>query len=412
SPTDVPGTWIVAPGKATRGYMIPRTRFLMCSRALVAAYVAVACSDSPSEVVEPEPIALDSVRVTTSVRWNQRAVALVVARPPATNGQAAVSRILTYLSLAQYRAVLAAEALKQQVKPPSVAAAVGGASVAVLNSFFPLDVAANEGQLNGDLAVPPWPATRNEDVVAGEAIGRKVGADVLAFARSDNYLAIALPALPVGSGYWVSAAAPIVRSLYGARPFFMTDPGELRSPPPPAFGSPEYMSALTEVRAISDKRTPAELAIAQFWNTSSGPFTAGALNLIADDVIREQRRSESEAARILAFANAAAFDAQIACFDTKFTYWFIRPSQADPAISLPIGLPNHPSYPSAHSCITGAIMTVLVDAFPSERSRLEGIIEEAGMSRVYGGIHYRFDILVGREIGRAAAALALKGSLK
>jgi len=75
-------------------------------------------------------------------------------------------------------------------------------------------------------------------------------------------------------------------------------------------------------------------------------------------------------------------------------------------------LPNHPSYPSGHSCITGAIMTVLIDAFPSERARLEKIIEDAGMSRVYGGIHYRFDILAGREIGRGAAALALRGSLK
>jgi membrane-associated phospholipid phosphatase len=40
------------------------------------------------------------------------------------------------------------------------------------------------------------------------------------------------------------------------------------------------------------------------------------------------------------------------------------------------------------------------------------MVEEAGMSRVYGGIHYRFDIDAGREIGRAAAAAALRGSLK
>ena len=57
-------------------------------------------------------------------------------------------------------------------------------------------------------------------------------------------------------------------------------------------------------------------------------------------------------------------------------------------------------------------MTVLMDAFPSERSRLEAIIEEAGLSRMYGGIHYRFDVVAGRNIGRAAAALALAGSLE
>jgi membrane-associated phospholipid phosphatase len=340
-------------------------------------------------------------------------VALVVARPPAANGQAAVSRILTYLSLAQYRAVLAAEAAKTQAKTPSVAAAVGGTSVAVLNSFFPLDIALNESQLNSDLAVPPWPAAKNEDLVAGEALGRNVGRDVITLASGDNYLVKSPGTPPVGTGMWVSAAgAGIVRSLHGTKPFFLTDPAQLRSLPPPAFGSPQFTTALAEVRSISDARSAQQLAIATYWNTSSGPFTAGALNLIADDIIREHASSEKEAARILAFANVAAFDAQIACFDSKFAYWYIRPSQADAAITLPIGLPNHPSYPSGHSCITSAIMAVVADAFPSEKSRVDAYVTEAGMSRVYGGIHYRFDIEAGQDIGRGAAALALKGSLK
>ena len=58
------------------------------------------------------------------------------------------------------------------------------------------------------------------------------------------------------------------------------------------------------------------------------------------------------------------------------------------------------------------MMTVLADALPSERERLEAIITEAGMSRVYGGIHYRFDVHAGQAIGRGAAALALAGSLE
>ena len=53
--------------------------------------------------------------------------------------------------------------------------------------------------------------------------------------------------------------------------------------------------------------------------------------------------SEREATRVLALANMAAFDASIACCDAKFTYWLIRPSQVDPAITLPIGQPLHPS---------------------------------------------------------------------
>jgi hypothetical protein len=56
-------------------------------------------------------------------------------------------------------------------------------------------------------------------------------------------------------------------------------------------------------------------------------------------------------------------------------------------------------------------MAILSDAFPTERPRLEAMVEEAGQSRVYAGIHYRFDIEAGRQIGRSVAALALKGTL-
>jgi membrane-associated phospholipid phosphatase len=380
---------------------------------MLVASTMLACADVPTQPGEPAPqfSATKFWEVTASTRWNRRVADLVALRPPA-NGQAATSRILTYLSLAQYRAVLAAEDGNDRSIHPSSAAAVGGASVAVLSRFFPLDSATLEAQLDADLAGAQWPGARHEDVASGEATGRTVGAEVNALAATDNYLVVSPGTPPVGPGYWVSSAAPIVRSLHGVRPFFLTSASQLRPPPPPAFGSAAYLAALAEVRAIYDTRTAEQLATARFWNTASAPFTAGALNLIADSLIETHHRTEREAARILAYANAAAFDAQIACFDAKFTYWFIRPSQADSAITLPIGLPNHPSYPSAHSCITSAIMTVLAEALPDERSNLEGIVEVAGLSRMYGGIHYRFDVEAGQAIGRGAASLALSGTLR
>lgn len=385
-----------------------------CGTLLALALTGVmGCTDTPTRVLRPTDAAADAVKfweVTASTRWNERATVLVTQRPPA-NGQAATSRILTYLSLAQYRAVLAAENGKKGSLHPSVSAAVGGASVAVLSAFFPLDAAALESQLDADLAGPQWPGAQNQDAASGEAIGRAVGAAVVAQSATDNYFVVSPGSPPVGPGYWVPNGT-IVRGMHGARPFFLETADQIRPLPPPAFGSPEFVAALAEVRAISDSRTPEQLALAQFWNTSTGPFTAGALNLIVDALITEHHRSEREAARILAYANAAAFDAQIACFDAKFYYWFVRPSQADAQITLPIGLPNHPSYPSGHSCITGALMTVAASAFPSEAGRLHAIIAEAGMSRVYGGIHYRFDVEAGQGIGRAAAALALAGSLE
>ena len=59
---------------------------------------------------------------------------------------------------------------------------------------------------------------------------------------------------------------------------------------------------------------------------------------------------------MLAVLNAGASDAIIACFDAKYHYWTIRPSQADPTIVLAdsVGLPNFPSFPSGHACSAGA----------------------------------------------------------
>ena len=394
--------------------MTPHTGYLRLAPIVFASTMMVACTDPPTRALSPTSAQLDAVKfweVNATTRWNERASTLLGQRPPA-NGQAAASRILTYLSIAQYRAALAAESGKERSVHPSVSAAVGGASAAVLSAFFALDVAAIEALLDADLARPGWPGEKHQNAAAGEAIGRAVGAAVLAQAATDNYLVVPTGAPLVGPGFWVSANAPIVRSLHGVRPFFLSSPSQLRPPPPPAFGSPEFLAGLAEVRAISNTRTAEQLAIAMYWNTGAGPFTAASLNVSADALIRAHHRTELESARILAYANAAAFDAQIACWDAKLTYWFVRPSQADPAITLPIGLPNHPSYPSGHSCITSAMMTVLADALPSERERLEAIIAEAGMSRVYGGIHYRFDVEAGQEIGRGAAALALAGSLE
>jgi membrane-associated phospholipid phosphatase len=346
-----------------------------------------------------------------TIRWNQRAIGYLEARPLA-NGQAAASRILTYLSIAQYRAAIAAEGGREGPMHPSISAAVAGASAAVLDGFFPLDVSTIEAKLNADLDAPGWPGDKNRDRAAGEAIGRAVGASVLAKAATDNYLVVPTGAPPVGPGYWVSSGAPIVPALHGTRPFFLTSPSQLRPAAPPAFGSDEFKKALAEVRHISDTRTPEQLALAQYWAGGVGPFTIAALNHIADATIRKYHGTELEAARVLAYGNAATFDAVIACWDAKLFYWFIRPVQADPGITVPIPQPNHPSYPSGHSCVTSAIMTVLIDAFPKEREYFERIITEAGLSRIYGGIHYRFDVEAGQGIGRAAAALALGGSLE
>ena len=114
------------------------------------------------------------------------------------------------------------------------------------------------------------------------------------------------------------------------------------------------------------------MQIAQFWADGAGTSTpAGHWNAIASDLIRDAAMSELNAARTLAVMNVAVMDAVIACWDTKFTYWLVRPWQADPAISTPIGQPPHPSYPSGHACMSGAAARVLASVFPQQAVELE-----------------------------------------
>jgi membrane-associated phospholipid phosphatase len=84
-----------------------------------------------------------------------------------------------------------------------------------------------------------------------------------------------------------------------------------------------------------------------------------------------------------------------------------RPTQLDPDIRLAIGVPNHPSYPSNHACISGTIGTVLDAQFPEERGRYVEMGNQAGESRIYAGIHYRVDVDAGNAIARKVAARAI-----
>jgi membrane-associated phospholipid phosphatase len=202
---------------------------------------------------------------------------------------------------------------------------------------------------------------------------------------------------------------PLLPQWMRVRPWLLRSGSELRPPPPPAFGSAEFRQALAEVRHVSDNRTPEQLRIALFWADGAGtPTPPGHWNDIAATLIRRGGASEIQAASILALLNMVLMDASIACWDTKYTHWVIRPSQADPAITTPVGLPNFPSYTSGHATFSGAAAEILGHFYPAARSSLSAMAEEAAMSRLYGGIHYRFDNETGLAVGRALARLALE----
>jgi hypothetical protein len=81
----------------------------------------------------------------------------------------------------------------------------------------------------------------------------------------------------------------------------------------------------------------------------------------------------------------------------------IRPFQIDPEFQTVIQTPNHPSYPSAHSVISMAMLATLSELFPQDAAYLTGMSQQGGEARLWAGVHFRHDIVVGEEMGQQIA---------
>ncbi len=346
---------------------------------------------------------------TASARWNALARQIVNRRELV--GPLGIARSFALVGVAEYDAVVAVTDAHghgpHAAARPSTAGAAAGAAAAVLGALYPMELAAIDSQLAADAALP---ADRHESFAAGVAIGRTVAGRALARAATDRTNLAWTGTVPAGDGFWRNAPAPAqpLSPRWGeARPWFMTSGDQFRPAPPPAFGTPAFLAALGEVRSLSDHRTPAQLLVAQFWGNTALGGPIGYWNGIALGLAEAGGLDELRTARTLALVNTAVMDASIGCWDAKYAYWYVRPFQADPTITTPVGRPNFPSYPSAHSCLSAAAAGVIAGLFPDERARLDAAVAEAGEARIYAGLHFRFDVTAGQQVGYAAARLAL-----
>lgn len=340
-----------------------------------------------------------------AVYWDEVA-RVVVAR---NNSNALVGiRAYAIVTVAQYNAAVAAEKGKIRNVRPSIRAAIGSASVVTLSYLYPGETTTLETLLDAYLAEKARPGSGNGDPVKGEAIGREVGKVVVERAKTDRFFDPLTGPIPTGPGYWYSSTPPAGPRIGQAKTYFLQSGDQFRPVPHPAFGSPEFQAAVAEVRKFSDTRTPGQEESAKFWNLPAGTHTpAGYWNAEATRLAVKYRASERETAHVLALMNMVSHDALVAAHEAKYFYWLLRPSHADAAITLPIGLPNFPSYPSNHAAISAGMARVLGAAFPAEKAKLDQAADRAALSRVYGGIHYRFDGEAGLELGRKVAAWAL-----
>jgi hypothetical protein len=158
-------------------------------------------------------------------------------------------------------------------------------------------------------------------------------------------------------------------------------------------------------------RTAATNQIAFFW---ANPQQSGAeltyWNDLTSRKVMESRLdlNPPRAAQVYALESVAEHDVNIACWDAKYTYWRIRPSQLDPEVKVLFPtVPNHPSYPSAHSCNSGTAAAVLGSIFPADAAELNRLAVEAGNSRLWAGIHFQSDLEAGLNLAHEVAQAVL-----
>jgi hypothetical protein len=349
------------------------------------------------------------------------------------------ARAYSYVAVAQYEALKAAWHYKYQYNRPAPYTAEGVQAFVPKTDLpsYPSEDAVLSG-VTAEMLIALFPAAVEEitlkageqrsaallsgkasssDISAGLALGKAVASAVMARAGSDGmksaigtkaqWQALADGATNRGEEPWHSLETPPRPPML---PFFgqvkawnMTAQQITAERPvaPPSTSSEEMKKQVEEVKYYADHLTRERLSIVHKWADGAGTYTPpGHWNDIAEEYIRDAKFSEVRAARAFALLNMAMHDAAVVCWETKYYYFNPRPSQMDPSIKTATGVPNFPSFVSGHSTFSGAAATVLSYLFPDHTDYFNAQADEASVSRLYGGIHYRVDVEEGMKCGK------------
>ena len=362
--------------------------------------------------------------------WLSRAMTLVSQReknPPRA------SRAYGIVSVAMYDAAVAAAYWRERYKhtssgvksgpsyPSEVAAVAGAGSRAVGYTFAEasrsrLDAAADDVARSQVVTGASSPL----DAQRGLALGRAVADKVIARAKTDGsdrrWDGKRPPHTPQ---YWDpppgSLARPVEPLAGTWRTWLMTRGSEFRAPPPPKFGSPQFLDEARELVRIRNNLTAQQKQIATFWAGGQGtPLPPGIWNQVMFGYVRGKHLGVASQTRVFALLNVAMDDAGIAAWDTKFTYWNPRPENAirdsgvDRHFKPFLNTPFFPAYVSGHSTYSAAAGEILAHLFPKDAKLWRAKGREAGYSRLLGGIHWRSDNVWGLSMGLKIGRLAVQ----
>jgi len=408
------------------------TLTLICTCLQVAVHAQTATPQIPSPT---QP-------VNAVIEWN-RTLLTIVRTPGAQPATIHSTRNFAILHTAIYDAVNNIDphfspylvSLPNVPGSASKIAAVDQAAHDVLASLYPIFQTSLDTELQEDLARLPGTEEKNQGIAVGHAVATKLLA-----ARSTDGSNITPPPYLPGSqagDYQLTPPnfAPADFTQWPqVTPFALLRADEFRPGPPSELTSASYTEAFNEVKSLgfisSTTRTAEQTQIGMFWNGNIQDFW----NEIAQTAALRNHLNLENSARLFALLNISLADTAIAFFDAKYTYNFWRPVTAIQLAATdgnpetepnPTWLPlstktaPDPSYPGAHSAISKAGATVMTFYFGNEftfdvtSESLAGVTrhftsfsvaaEEAGLSRIYAGQHFRTDHVAGKKLGSQVA---------
>jgi len=390
--------------------------------------------------------------VNPVVQWN-RTLLLIVRTPGAQPSTVHPTRSFAIMHAAIYDAV---NAIDRTHRPylvrlsgvPRVAsqeAAAAAAAHEVLVALYPAFKATLDAQLQQFLGQIP----DGNDKVEGIRIGQTVADRILGVRSNDGSNAKPIPyVFGTAPGDYQSTPPnfpPQPQFTHWSRvtPFALERASQFRPGPPPALTSDAYSDAFNQIKSLgianSTTATADEALTGRFWNGAIQNYW----NEIAQTVSVAHSLTTAQNARLFALLNLSFADDVIAFYDAKYTYNFWRPVTAIRAgdsdnnpetVADPNWLPEvgktapDPSYPGAHAVISAAGAEVLISFFERDRFDLNvtsevlpgversftsfsAAAEEATLSRIFGGQHFRFDLTTGQRLGRDVADFVLDNFL-
>jgi hypothetical protein len=283
--------------------------------------------------------------------------------------------------------------------------------------------------------------TSVNDVKSGAVYGKNIAASVIAWSDEDGSDNISTYNIPEGESLWVRTPPAFGNP---AAPFWsknraMMPPAKvsLLKDPAVVFSSASesgFFKIAHEVYETSQTLTDDQKNIALFWDDSpNGKYLTvfGHWTSIFIQALEQKKLPLLETTVAMVKLSLSQHDAGIVCWEGKYKYNVMRPvtyinRYIDKSWSPLIETPPHPEYPAAHATLSAAAATALENVFGKNvkfsdngyesigftarsYSSFEQAAREAGMSRVYGGIHYRTSVEAGHELGVKTAEHVLNG---